>query len=95
MAVMSVFNGAKTVVRRVYGNGNGFVVNISMQLDSALSPLLFVTVMEAMFREFRVSSLWELLYADDLVVIAKTENDLIKGLMSGRIMSKIEAREQI
>jgi len=29
-------------------------------------------------REFRVALLWELLYADDLVVIGETEGDLIK-----------------
>ena len=31
-------------------------------------------------REFRIALLWELLYADDLVVIAETEDDLIKTL---------------
>ena len=31
-------------------------------------------------REFRVALPWELLYADDLVVIAETEEDLIKRL---------------
>jgi len=30
--------------------------------------------------EFRVALPWELLYADDLVVIAETEEDLIKRL---------------
>jgi len=39
---------------------------------SALSPLLFVIVMEAISREFRVALPWELLYADDLAVIAET-----------------------
>jgi len=33
-------------------------------------------------REFRVALPWELLYADDLVVIAETEDDLIKRLNS-------------
>ena len=39
----------KTIVRTVYGNSNsnGFEVKISMQQGSALSPLLFVIVMEA------------------------------------------------
>jgi len=36
--------------------------------------------MEAIFREFRVALLWELLYADDLAVIAETEEELIKRL---------------
>jgi len=34
--------------------------------------------MEAISREFRVALPWELLYADDLAVIAETEEDLIK-----------------
>jgi len=51
-----------------------------MHQCSALSPLLFVIVMEALSREFRVALAWELLYAEDLVVIAETEDDLIKRL---------------
>jgi len=35
---------------------------------------------EAIAREFRVALPWELLYADALVVIAETEEDLIKRL---------------
>ena len=37
-------------------------------------------VMEAISREFRVDLPWKLLYADDFVVIAETEEDLIKRL---------------
>ena len=36
--------------------------------------------MEAISREFRVALLWELLYVDDLAVIAETEEELIKRL---------------
>ena len=36
--------------------------------------------MESISREFRVALPWELLYADDLVVIAETEEGLIKRL---------------
>ena len=36
--------------------------------------------MEAISREFRVALPWELLYADDLAVIAETEEELIKTL---------------
>ena len=51
-----------------------------MHQGSALSPLLFVIVMEAISREFRVALPWALLYADDLAVIAETEEELIKRL---------------
>jgi len=64
----------------VYGNSNGFKVKVGMHQGSALSPLLFVIVMEALSREFRVALPGELLYADDLVVIVETEDDLSKRL---------------
>ena len=66
-------SGAKTVVRTVYGNRKGFEVKVGMHQGSGLSPLLFVIVIEAISREFRVALPWELLYADDLAVIAETD----------------------
>jgi len=79
-AVMSMYSGAKTVAKTVYNNSKSFEVKVSMHQGSGLSPLLFVIVMEAISREFRVALLWELLYADDLAVIAETEEELIKRL---------------
>jgi len=71
---------AKTVVRTVHGNSKYFDVKFGMHQYSALSPLLYVIVMEALSREFRVTCTlpWELLYVDDLVVIIETEDDLNK-----------------
>ena len=51
-----------------------------MHRGSGLGPLLFLIVMEAISGEFRVALPWELLYADDLAVIAETEEELIKRL---------------
>jgi len=83
-AVMSKYTGVKTVVRTVHGNSNGFEVKVGMHEGSALSPSLFVTVMEALSREFRVTLPWELLYTDDLVVIPEIEDDIIKTLIMNR-----------
>jgi len=41
-----MYTGAKTVVA-FYGNSNGFEVKVGKHQVSALSPLLFVIVMEA------------------------------------------------
>jgi len=73
---MSIYTGAITVVRTAYGNSNRFEVRVGMHQGSALGSLLFLIVMEALSREFGVALLWELLYADDLVVIAETGDDL-------------------
>jgi len=75
-----MYSGAKTVVRTVYGNSEGFEVKLGMHQGSALSPLLFVIIMEAISGEFRVVLPWQLLYADDLAVIAETKEELIKRL---------------
>ena len=56
-AAISMYAGAKTLVRTVYGNSNSFEVKVSMHQGSALSPLLSVIVMEALSREFRVAVL--------------------------------------
>jgi len=80
LAVMFVYTGAKIVVRTVYGHSSGVEVKVGMHQGSTLSPLLLVIVMEAIAREFRVVLPWEQFYAADLVVIAETEEDLIKRL---------------
>jgi len=61
------------------GNNDSFEVKVGMHQGSALRPLLSVIVMEALSREFRVALPWEL-YADNLVVIAETKDDLINRL---------------
>jgi len=49
-AVMSMYIGAKTVVRTLYGNSNVSELKVGMHQGSALSPLLFVIVMQALSR---------------------------------------------
>ena len=56
---------------------------------------LFVIVMESISREIRVALPWELLYADDLALIAETEEELIKDLMKGKITWRIKAWESV
>ena len=44
-----------------------------MHQGSVLSPLLFIIVLKALSREFREGFPMELLYTDDLVLVAETE----------------------
>jgi len=79
-AVMPMHMGARTVVRTVYGSSDNFDVTAGIHQGSALSLLLFVTVMETISRQFTDVLPWELLYVNDLVVIAESREELIKKL---------------
>ena len=53
------------------------MVHIGLQKErSVLSPLIFVIVLEAFFREVRSGCSKELLYADDLVLVSETLESL-------------------
>ena len=55
-----------------------FNIKVGVHQGAVMSPLLFIIVMEALSREFRVGCPWELLYTDDLVLMAQTLEDLKK-----------------
>ena len=44
---------------------------------SVLSPLLLITVLEALLKEFHTGCPWELLYADELVISTKSMEELL------------------
>ena len=56
---------------------DGFEVRVGVHQGSVLSHLLFIIVMEAVYSEFRVGLPWELFYADDLCLLAETEENLV------------------
>ena len=66
------------VIRQMHGHSEEFEVKVGLHQESVLSPLLFVAVMEVLTREIREGLTWELLYANDLVLMA--ENIEAKGL---------------
>ena len=52
-----------------------FPVTVGLHQELALSPLLFVVVLDVLSESVRKEELWELLYADDLVMLAETEEE--------------------
>ena len=56
----------------VSGMSNEFHVNIGLRQGSALSPLLFILVMELISRKISTTdALRKIMYADDLVIVAE------------------------
>ena len=74
--VQAMYNITRSRVRVNNTYSDEFGVKVGVHQGSVLSPLLFVIVLEALSREFRTGTPWELLYADDLVISAETEEGL-------------------
>ena len=78
--VRAMYEDATTVVRVNGRDSKAFNVKVGVHQGSVLSPLLFVIVLEALSREFREGLPMELLYADDLVLMAETEELLVEKI---------------
>ena len=56
-------------------------MKVGVHQGSLLSPLLFIIVLEALSHEFRAGVSWEDLYADDLVIIADSQEECVSRLL--------------
>ena len=74
--VKSMYDNAHSKVRITNSYSNPINVSVRVNQESELSPLLFTIVMEALSRKFRIGCPWELLYADDLVIVAQSLGEL-------------------
>ena len=75
--VMSLYEGCKTAVLVDGELSSSFSVKVGVHQVSALSPLLFIMVMDVLTEDVRDGSLMELLYADDLVLCGESLNDVM------------------
>ena len=75
-AVMSLYDGAKTRVRVGSAYSEEFKVKVGVHQESMLSPLLFAIVVDIITENAKRSVVNESLYADDLVLMSKTMEDL-------------------
>ena len=74
--VMALYTDACTVVRTDAGVSESFEVKVGLHKGSVLSPLLFAAVMDVVSSGARSGVPSELLYANDLVIMAPTMEQL-------------------
>ena len=89
--VKMMYEGVKTTVQTRYGETESFPVEVGLHQGSALSPFLFLIVLDTITMDVRDNDdLWELLFADDLVIIGDTEEELQERylLWKGNLESK-------
>ena len=78
--VQAMYDGARSRVRVNGQCREEFGVGVGVHQGAVLSPLLFILVLEVLSREFRTGAPWELLYADDLVIVADSLEELLQKL---------------
>ena len=78
--IRAMYEGVTTAVKLKGGVSDEFEVKVGVHQGSVLSPLLFIIVLEALSREHREGLPWELLYADDLALLADSEEALLVKL---------------
>ena len=67
--------GPTTSVRTLIGSTESFEVNVGLHQGSALSPLLFITVMDVISKQVGRGQSHAMLFADDLVSCANIHEE--------------------
>ena len=57
---------------------------VGVHQGSVLSPLIFIIVLEALSRDFRVGVSWELFFADDLLSLLSLSRSVLTVSRPGR-----------
>ena len=78
--IQGMYSNTQSRVRVNGQYSEEFNVGVGVHQGSVLSPLLFILVLETLSHEFRTGVPWELLYADDLVVIADSLEECVSKL---------------
>ena len=80
-----MYDNAHSKASITNSNSNPIKVSVGVHQGSVLSPLLFIIVMEALSCEFRTGCPWELLYINDLVIVAESLGELTVRIKIGKM----------
>src|SRR3989442_5825069 len=76
-----MYEGVTTSVKMNSVESEHFEIKVDVNHGSVLSPLLFNLVMQAIAHNFKKGLPWELLYADDLVLLVEFRIELERRIM--------------
>ena len=74
--IRDMYSEAMTTVRTVVGETNDFSITVGLHQGSALSPYLFVLVMDELTRHMQDEVPQGMLFADDIVLLAETKVEI-------------------
>ena len=70
------YNKCVTSVKSKQGLSGQFEIEVGLHQGSALSPFLFILLLDTITREVRMGTPWDLLYADDLALVRRTTGEI-------------------
>nr|CDJ82814.1 RNA-directed DNA polymerase (reverse transcriptase) domain containing protein [Haemonchus contortus] len=71
--VRILYTSPKSRVQTAAGTSTDFPISVGVHQGSALSPLLFVVVMDAITKDLQKPAPWTLLYADDVMLASEAK----------------------
>ena len=75
---MALYAETRTRVKTMAGVSKDLDIGAGVHKGFILSPLLFIVVMDEVTKKVRNGVLWELGYADDLVLTAGSEHEVLE-----------------
>ena len=78
--IQDMYDGATTTVRSAAGLTEEFKVGVGLHQGSALSPFLFVIIMDRLTEDIRKDAPWDMLFADDIVLCRQNHRELEEDL---------------
>ena len=78
--IQDMYRGTKTRVKTICGRTEYFEVKVGLHQGSALSPLFFIIIMDVLAEEARTKPPCAMLFADDLVLVSETVEEVEEEL---------------
>ncbi|KAK3542731.1 hypothetical protein QTP70_000088 [Hemibagrus guttatus] len=78
--VQDMYERSRTVVRCIVDQTEAFKLEVGLHQGSALSPFLFVMVMDQLSEEVRQESPWTMMLADDIVICSESREQVEENL---------------
>ena len=84
--VQDMYRSSKTQVVTQKGETEYFPIEVGLHQGSALSPLLFIIIMDVLTENTEKDPPWAMMFADDLVMCAMTREEVEEDLETWRVV---------